>query len=76
LAGARFLFQIQERRSAFDLEFRERNPIMSTQTFKTMQRALAASLLLLAVAACSTVPQPQVAKADIASQDAVVQGGD
>jgi uncharacterized lipoprotein len=49
---------------------------MSTQTFKTMQRALAASLLLLAVAACSTVPQPQVAKADIASQDAVVQGGD
>ncbi len=45
-------------------------------SLKTVQRAVAASLLLLAVAACSTLPQPQVAKADIASQDAVVQGGD
>jgi hypothetical protein len=43
---------------------------MSTNLFKTVL----ASLLLVAVAACSTVPQPQVAKADIAAQDAVFQG--
>lgn len=49
---------------------------MSTKSFKTVQRAVVASLLLVAVAACSTVPQPQVANADIAAQDAVTQGGD
>ncbi len=43
---------------------------------KTLKTAVAASLLMLAVAACSTVPQPQVANAGIASQDSVVQGGD
>ena len=49
---------------------------MSTKSFKTMQTAVLASLLLVAVAACSTLPQPQVANADMAAQDAVVQGGD
>jgi len=49
---------------------------MSITTFKTLQRTVLASLLLAAVAACSTVPEPQVAKADIAAQDSVFQGGD
>jgi len=49
---------------------------MSAITLKTLQRAALASLLLVAVAACSTLPQPQIADAGIASQDAVVQGGD
>ncbi|MEI9983728.1 MAG: hypothetical protein WDN69_11295 [Aliidongia sp.] len=49
---------------------------MSTTTLKTVQRAVFASLLLVAVAACSgTLPQPQLAAADLAAQNAIAQGG-
>ena len=41
---------------------------------KSLTRTVAAALLMLAVAACSTVPQPQVASADIQSQNAVFEG--
>jgi hypothetical protein len=48
---------------------------MTTTTLKTLQRAFLASLLLVTAAACSILPpSPQVANADIASQNAVVQG--
>jgi hypothetical protein len=43
-------------------------------TVKTLTRTAAAALLLLAVAACSTVPEPQVASANLASQNAVFEG--
>jgi hypothetical protein len=43
-------------------------------TAKTLTRTLVASLLLLAVAACSTIPEPQVASANIQSQNAVFEG--
>jgi hypothetical protein len=43
-------------------------------TVKTFARTLAASLLLVAVAACSSLPQPQTASAGIASQNLVEQG--
>jgi hypothetical protein len=42
---------------------------------KTFARTFVASLFLVAVAACSSLPQPQVASADIAAQDQVGQGG-
>jgi len=44
-------------------------------SIKTLTRTVVASLLLVAVAACSSLPQPQVASADIASQDSIGQGG-
>jgi len=44
-------------------------------TVKTLTRTVVASLLLVAVAACSSLPQPQVASADLASQNEVAQGG-
>ena len=46
-------------------------------TVKTLSRAVVASLFLVAVAACSSVPAPQVASLDngIAAQNAVGQGG-
>ncbi len=43
-------------------------------TVKILTRAAVASLLLVAIAACSTIPQPQVASADLASQNEVNQG--
>jgi hypothetical protein len=43
-------------------------------TVKTLTRTVVASLFLVAVAACSTLPAPQVASADIASQNEVNQG--
>jgi len=43
-------------------------------TAKTLTRTVVASLLLLAVAACSTVPEPQVASANLASQNSVFEG--
>jgi len=51
---------------------RKRENIMTTA--KTLTRTVVASLFLLAVAACSTLPQPQVASADIAAQNAVNEG--
>ena len=45
-------------------------------TAKTLTRTVVASLFLVAVAACSSVPQPQVASANIASQNSIEQGGD
>ena len=44
---------------------------------KTLTRTVAAALLMLAVAACSSVPAPQVASLDdgIAAQNEVGQGG-
>ncbi len=46
-------------------------------TAKTLTRTVAAALLMLAVAACSSVPAPQVASLDdgIAAQNAIGQGG-
>ncbi len=43
---------------------------------KTLTRTVAAALLMLAVAACSSIPAPQVASLNdgIASQDSVNQG--
>ncbi|MEI9983805.1 MAG: hypothetical protein WDN69_11710 [Aliidongia sp.] len=46
-----------------------------TTTFKTLQQTVFASLLLVAVAACSSVtPVTQVSASDLAAQNAVVQG--
>ena len=43
---------------------------MSTTTLKILQRAALASLLLVAVTACSNVaPDPQIANAAIATQN-------
>jgi len=44
---------------------------MSTTSYKTMQRALLASPLLVAVAACSSnvAPDPQLAAAAIATEN-------
>ena len=43
-------------------------------TVKTLTRTVVASLFLVAVAACSSVPAPQVASANLASQNAVFEG--
>jgi uncharacterized lipoprotein len=43
-------------------------------TVKTLTRTVVASLFLVAVAACSSVPAPQVASANVESQNAVFQG--
>jgi len=39
-----------------------------------LTRTVVASLFLVAVAACSSVPAPQVASADAASQNVVFEG--
>ena len=43
-------------------------------TVKTLTRTVVASLFLVAVAACSSVPAPQVASANVETQNAVFQG--
>ena len=43
-------------------------------TMKTLTRTVVASLFLVAVAACSSVPEPQVASANLAAQNAVFEG--
>ena len=43
-------------------------------TVKTFARTFVASLFLVAVAACSSLPQPQTASADLSSQNLVVEG--
>jgi hypothetical protein len=57
--------------TAFDRD-RKRGTIMTT--VKTLTRTVVASLFLVAVAACSSVPAPQVASADVETQNAVFQG--
>jgi hypothetical protein len=57
--------------TAFDRD-RKRGTIMTT--VKTLTRTVVASLFLVAVAACSSVPAPQVASANVESQNAVFQG--
>jgi hypothetical protein len=52
---------------------RTRGIIMAT--VKTLTRTVVASLFLVAVAACSTVPAPQVASTDAAAQNQDVFAG-
>ena len=58
--------------TAFDKRSK-RGTIMTT-TVKTLTRTVVASLFLVAVAACSSVPAPQVASANSETQNAVFQG--